>query len=335
MTAGLAAVRRAADPLARRPGGRAVLWVVGLLALWAVLAAALPHGAPTGIIIQGLILGAINGLVALAVVLVWRASRYLNFAAAALGAVAAVLAIEMHIKLNLNYFVCMATGIVAAGLIGGVVEVFILRRFANAPRLIVAVATIGVGQILFALSVIIPVEWNAGNNSGHFTTPFNIHFTIAPVVFNGNYVVAMVVVPVVMAALTWFFRYTSYGVAIRAAADNGDRARLLGIPVRRLSTIIWIMTGVLSGLAILLRVPIEGFSSFASVSNDGAELLLFIFTAAVVAGMTSLPVAVLASMALGVLDSLGAWTFQNSSLVDALLLVVIFLALFFRRQTLS
>jgi branched-chain amino acid transport system permease protein len=329
------AVQRPAQAVAARPGGRAVLWILGALAAWAVLAAVLPHGAPAGIMVQGLVLGAIDGLVALAVVMVWRANRVLNFAAADMGAVAGVLAIELHIKLGLNYFVCVATGLVSAALIGAVVEVFILRRFARAPRLIMAVATIGVAQLLYGLSILIPVEWSSGNNAGHFTTPFTVHFTVWPVLFSGNYVVAMVAIPVVLVALTWFFRYTSYGVAIRAAADNGDRAQLLGIPVRRLSTIVWTITGLLSALAIVLRVPIEGFSSFQSVSDSGPRLLLFTFAAAVMAGMTSLPVAVVASLGLGILEALGGWTFQNANLVDALLLVVILIALGVRRSALS
>ena len=330
-----AAARRASDPVSSRPGGRGVMWAALAAAAWLFLARVLPHGAPAGIVVQGVVLGAINSLVALAMVLVWRSSRILNFAAANMGAVAAVLAIELHIKLNMNYFVCVATGIVAAAFIGAVVEVFILRRFTHAPRLIASVATIGISQVLYGLSILIPVEWNKGNNSGNFSTPFNVHFTISPVLFNGNYAVAMVIVPVVMAVLTVFFRYSSYGVAIRAAADNGDRARLLGIPVKRLSTIVWTITGILSALAIVLRVPIQGFSAFSSVSNDGTELLLFSLTAMVMANMTNLPVVVMSSVALGVLDSLGAWTFQNSSLVDALLLVVIVLALLVKRQKLS
>ncbi|HET6811817.1 MAG TPA: ABC transporter permease [Acidimicrobiales bacterium] len=329
------AVRRASDRVWSLPGGRGFSWLVAAIVVWLLLARTLPHGAPAGIVIQGVVLGAINGLVALVVVLVWRSSRVLNFAAANMGAVAGVLAIELHIKLNQNYFVCVATGLVAAAAVGALVELFIMRRFSNASRLIASVATIGISQVLYGLSVLIPVEWNKGNNSGNFSTPFNIHFTISPVLFNGNYVAAMVIVPIVMAALTVFFRYSSYGVAIRAAADNGDRARLLGIPVKRLSTIVWTITGILSALAILLRVPIQGFSAFNSVSNDGTELLLFSLTAMVIANMTNLPVVVLASIALGVLDSLGAWTFQNSSLVDALLLVVIVLALLAKRQKLS
>ncbi|HZU73523.1 MAG TPA: ABC transporter permease [Acidimicrobiales bacterium] len=329
------AFRRPLDAARGNPAARAVAGALVALVVWGVLAAVLPHGAPAGIIVQGAILGAVNALVSLSVVLVYRANRVINFAAADMGAVAAVLAIELHIKTGVNYFVSIATGLVAAALIGAVVEFAILRRFARAPRLIVAVATIGLAQILNGASVLIPIKWSSGQNSGTFTTPFNVHFQIWPVLFNGNYVAALVVVPAVLVALTWFFRYTSYGVAIRAAADNGDRAMLLGVPVRRLSTVVWTITGVLSALAALLRVPIQGFASFSSVSSSGTELLLLTFAAFVIAGMTSMPVAVMATVALGVVDQLGSWTFQNAGPDDLLLLIVILATLLLKRDRLS
>lgn len=302
---------------------------------WAVLAAVLPHGAPAGIILAGAVFGGINALVAISIVLVYKANRVFNFAAAEFGAVAAVVAIELHIQVRVNYFESVAAGLVLSALLGAIVEITILRRFSKAPRLILAVATIGLAQLLNGASVIIPTEWSNYGNSGTFTTPFNIHFMVFPVLFNGNYIVAMILVPLVLAALGWFLRATSYGVAIRAAADNGDRARLIGVPVARLSTVVWAITGVLSALAVLLRVPILGFESFASVSSGGPELLLLTFTAAVIAGMTSVPVALIASVGLGIADQLGAWTFQNSAYVDAMLLVVILVALLVRRERLS
>jgi len=319
----------------RSVASRIVTGVVLALAVWGALNLVLPHGAPLGIIVQGAVLGAIDALVTLAIVLVYRANRVINFAAADIGAVAAVLAIELHIKTNMNYFLAIAVGLVTAAVIGGIVEFFILRRFARAPRLIVAVATIGIAQILNGASIIIPIKWSSGPNNGTFTTPFNVHFTIWPVRFDGDYVVALIVVPVVLLGLVWFFRYTSYGVAIRASADNGDRAMLLGVPVRRLSTVVWTMTGVLSALAALLRTPILGFASFSSVSSSGPELLLFTLTAAVIAGMTNMPTAVIATVLLGVADRLGAWTFRNAGPVDLMLLVIIVVALFVRRDRLS
>ena len=314
---------------------RIALWVVIAVALWGLLDLVLPHGAPLGIIVQGAVLGAVNALVALSIVLVYRANRVINFAAAEMGSVGAVLAIELHIKTGMNYFLSIIIGLIAAAVIGAGVEYFILRRFSRAPRLIVAVATIGIAQILNGASILIPVKWSSGKNSGTFTTPFDIHFSIWPVRFDGNYVVALIVVPIVLLALVWFFRYTAYGVAIRASADNGDRAMLLGVPVRRLSTVVWTITGVLSALAALMRVPILGFASFSSVSNSGPELLLFTLTAAVIAGMTSMPTAVGATIALGIADQLGAWTFRNAGPVDLMLLVIILVALLVRRDKLS
>ena len=305
------------------------------LAIWAVLARLLPHGAPPGIILSGAVFGGINSLVAISIVLVYKANRVINFAAAEFGAVAAVVAIELHIRVHLNYFASVAAGLALSAVLGAVTEVAILRRFAKAPRLIVAVATIGLAQLLNGLSVIIPTEWSHYGNSGTFTTPFKAHFFVRPVLFNGNYIAAMVVVPVVLAGLAWFLRATSYGTAIRAAADNGDRARLMGIPVARLSTVVWTITGVLSALAVLLRVPILGFESFSSVSGGGPDLLLQTLTAAVIASMSSIPVALVAAVGLGIAEQLGAWTFQNSTYVDALLLGVILITLLLRRERLS
>lgn len=317
--------------LFRHPFGKSAVGATSAIVLWRVLDAILPHGAPTGIILAGAVFGAINALVAMSIVLVYRANRVVNFAAAEFGSVAAVIAIELHIIEHVNYFLAIISGLVAAAVMGAVVELLILRRFANAPRLIVAVATIGLAQVLNGLSVLVPIEWNGANNSGTFTTPWTAQFRIAPVVFNGNYVLAIIVVPIVLLTLALFLRYTHYGIAIRASAENGDRARLLGVPVRRLSTLIWTITGVLSALAVLLRVPIIGFSSFDSVSSGGLPLLLQTLTAAVIGSMTSLPVTVVAAIGIGIADQLSAWSFRDATYVDAALLGVILVVLLAKR----
>jgi branched-chain amino acid transport system permease protein len=324
----------APEVLSRRPTRAAIGAVVGVL-VWLVARVVLPHGAPLGILLAGGVFGAINSLVAISIVLVYRANRAVNFAAADFGSVAAVVAIELHILEHVNYFIAIATGLVLSGILGAVLEATILRRFSRFPRLIFSVATIGLGQLLNGLSVIVPIEWNSGGSSGTFTTPFNFHLTIFPVVFNGNYLLAVIVVPVVLLALVWFLRYSSYGIAIRAAADNGDRARLLGVPVTRLSTIVWGITGVLSAMAVLLRVPILGFESFLSVSSSGPQLLLYTLAAAVIGSMESLPVTVAASIGLGIVSQLAAWCFHNATYADAALFVVILAVMLVRRERLS
>lgn len=321
---------------AASPGrARWFIYAVAPFLAWPVLAAVLPHGAPAGVVLSGAVFGAINSLVAMSIVLVWRANRVINFAAAEFGSVAAVVAIELHIQQHVNYFLSVGAGLASAAVLGAVLELFILRRFAQAPRLIVAVATIGIAQLLNGASLLIPIEWTHGTNAGSFTTPWSVQFRIFPVVFDGNYVTAVLAVAVAMGALVWFLRFTHYGVAVRAAADNSDRARLLAVPVRRLATIVWTITAVLSALAILLRVPIVGFSSFDGVSSGGLPLLLETLTAAVLAGMNSLPGTVVAAIGLGVADQLSAWTFRDSTYVDAALLVVILISLLARRERLS
>jgi branched-chain amino acid transport system permease protein len=282
----------------------------------------LPNGLPLGIILVGAVFGSLNALVAIGIVLVYKANKVVNFAQAEFGSVAAVIAIELRLKSHWNYLAAIVAGLVLALVLGALVEMLVMRRFRNAPRLIVAVATIGLAQVLNGISVIIPLKWS-GLSTGNFATPFETHFSIYPVRFSGDYVVVMVVVPLVLLALTWFLKFTDYGVAIRAAAENGDRANLLGVPVTRLSTIVWAIAGVLSALAVVLRVPLLGFASFTSVSGGGFSLLLRTLAAAVIGGMTSLPITFLAAVGLGILQELGAWTFHNSTYVDAMLLFVI------------
>src|SRR3954471_4139199 len=216
---------RTKDQVAGRAAalGKAGLGVLLSLVGWVLLAKLLPNGAPPGIVLNGIVFGSLNGLIAIGIVLVYRANKVVNFAQAEFGSVAAVLAIEFKLRLGWNYFLAVGAGLVMAFLIGALAEVLVIRRFARAPRLILAVVTIGLAQILNGLSVLIPLKWT-GLDSGRFITPFSATFKVDPVVFDANYVVVLIVVPIVLVALTLFLRYTDYGVAIRAAAENRDRA---------------------------------------------------------------------------------------------------------------
>ncbi|MEA3020619.1 MAG: branched-chain amino acid transport system permease protein livM, partial [Actinomycetota bacterium] len=321
--------------LSRLPStARPVLALAAAIAAYGIAARVSPNGAPLGIVALGVVFGALNALVALGIVLVYRANKVVNFAQAEFGSVAAVLAIEFRIQLGWNYFLAVAAGLAISLVLGALVEMVIIRRFYRAPRLILAVVTIGLAQVLSGIAILIPIEWNGLSNK-RFTTPFTWRFSIKPVVMNANYLVAVIAVVAVLIALTAFLRYSAYGVAIRAAAENGDRANLLGVPVKRLSTIVWALSGFMSALAVILRVPILGFSSFSSVSGGGFSLLLRTLAAAVIGGMESLPVTAAAAIGLGILQELGAWWFHNATYVDAMLLGIILIALLAQRDKLT
>ena len=315
-------------------GAKVPAALVGLVVLQKVLDGTLRNGAPLGIIAYGVMLGSLNALVALGIVLIYRANKVVNFAQAEFGSVAGVLAVEFRLQLHLPFFVCVGLGLVLAFIVGVIVETVVIRRFRQAPRLILSVVTIGLAQILNGISVLIPLLWS-GLSSEKFTTPFSAKFEIAPVKFDGNSVIVVVAVPIVVLALTVFLRYTDYGIAIRAAAENGDRANLLGVPTKRLTTIVWGIAGFMSALAIILRVSLVGFTSFSSVSGGGYSLLLTTLAAAVLGSMESLPVTFGAAVALGVIHELGSWTFHTATYVDALLLVVILAFLLAKRARFS
>jgi branched-chain amino acid transport system permease protein len=333
------AVRRPADLSERKltsVNRRALVYLgagAGAVVLWAIADHLLPRGLPVGIVLSGVVFGSLDALLACAVVLVYKASRAVNFAQAEFGAVAAVLSIEFIFKWHLNYVLSIVTGLVIAAATGVIVELSVIRRLRFAPRLIVAVATIGLAEILDGFSQLIPIEWS-GRTSTSLVTPFgsHMHFRLFPYVFNGDYVVAVIAVAIALAALTLFLRFSAYGVAIRASAENRDRAQLLGVPVGRLSTVVWSIAAVLSALTVMLRVPIVGFASFESVSSSGPTLLLRVFAAAVIGGMDSLPLTAVAALGLGVLGGFGAWTFQDATYIDALLLIVILGALLLQRE---
>lgn len=303
------------------------LGTAAALVIYLIANAVLPNHLPIGIVILGAVFGSFYALVAMGIVLIYRANRVINFAQADIGAVAGVLAIELNVH-GLNYFAAIFVGLVTAGGIGALVNVAIIRRFRKAPRLIVAVATIGIAQILGGIAQIIPLLWRG---TGAFTTPFDTTFRINPVVFSGNHLVAMVVVPIVMLLVVGFLRFTDYGVVIRAAAENGDRASLLGIPVPRLSTIVWCVAGVLSALAVILRVPILGFTSFVSVTGAGNALLMRTLAAAVIGRMENLGRTVVAAIAIGIFESAAIWQVPRTTVVDAMLVVVILVALLAQR----
>jgi branched-chain amino acid transport system permease protein len=242
---------------------------------------------PNGIFLQGIVLGALNGLLAMGLVLIYRANRIINFAQGALGAFAATLAGWLVTVHGWPFYVAVGVGLVAAVASSAFVEWGIIRRFSKAPRLILTVATIAVAQLLSAVELII-----AGLNEGAtfeqpFKTPLAASFEFGGVRFTGDHVFVLLVTPVVIGALVWFMHGTGFGLAARAAAEDSDRARLLGVRVKRVSMLVWMVAGFLSAVTAILQAPVTGFQLG---SLAGFSLLMRALAAAVIGRMENLPV---------------------------------------------
>ncbi len=310
----------------------AVLTVAGVLILLVAVPALWPHSAPRGQILNGAEFGAVNGLLALGLVLTYRASRVINFSYGAMGALAATVAVELNLAHHVNWFVCIGIALLVGAALGIVVDGIIRWRFFTAPRLIVMVVTIGLAQLFGGIQLLVPGWLGGPSIVGGVDTPLTAHHVLVfPVLFNGNDLLIAIVVPVVLVAMGWFLLRTDAGIAVRSVADNSDRARLLGIPVRRLSTLVWVIAGLLAGLTSILSAPSAGITIAAGA---GPALILPALAAAIIAGMESLPVAFGAGVALGITSGLFEFNMPRygSAVGDVVNLVAILLGLLFLQR---
>ncbi len=319
-------------PIVRRTILGAIATVV-ILGLWVITSALWPNSAPLGLVLQGVVFGTVTGLLGIGLVLIYRTNKMINFAYGAMGGVAGVLSVMLFVEAGVNYYLSMAIGLVTGLAVGGIVEIFVIRRFANATRLILTVATIGLAQILGVVQLYIPTWFGSSGLVGGFETPFTFTFEISPVTFTGDHVAILAVVPPILAGLAWFMLRTDVGIAVRAAADNADRALLYGIPIKRLSTIVWVVAGGLAGLTFILKAPFTGSASTALGSIS--SLLLPAIAAAVVARMESLPIAFGAGVGLGIIEQVVFWNTKKASAITVAFLGVILLALLFQKEKVS
>lgn len=326
------------ESLGGTAAGRAVRSLAVVLAVVALLpvglALLLPGSRPVGVLLYGAVIGCLYGLIAVGVVLVHRANRVVNFAQAGLGAVPAVLALLLLTDKGVPYLLVLPVLIAGAVALGALVEIAFIRRFASSPRLVLAVVTIGVAQLLAYVEFQVP-KWVSGDvlPPNSFPTPFSgVTATIGGTVFSGDSLMAVLVSASAVACLAVFLRRTRLGTAVRASAENPDRAALLGIPVRRVGLVVWMIAAVLSALGIFLRAPLVGLP-IGTIT--GPSILLPALAAAVIARMESLPVAFGAGIALGVVDLSTFYSTRDSRLSAAILLPVILLALLLQRKSFS
>ncbi len=291
-----------------------------------------PYPLPREIFIGGAVIGCLYALVGMGLILVYRANRIINFAQAQLGAVPAVTGLLLIALKGWSYYLVIPIVIGLAIMLGAVVEIGPVRRLSNAPRLILTVATIGIGFVLLVAEFLVKLGLSdelLDTARTEFPTPFDgFTFTIGIQKFNGNHIVTVVVVAAIVVALSAFFRFTDMGIAVRASAENGERASLLGIPVKRVSTVVWIIATLMSAVGVFLRAPLVGIplSGFT-----GETILLLGLATAVIARMDSLPTALLAGMFIGCVDRSAVFRTNSPALAYASMTVVILAALLLQK----
>jgi ABC-type branched-subunit amino acid transport system permease subunit len=280
---------------------------------------------PAYSLVDGVGVGLQYGLLAMGLVLIYRTSRVLNFAHGQLGVVAAVLLSHLVIDGNVPYAVALPIVLVVAALTGAGSEL-VIRRLADRPRLLVMVATIGLSQVLYLISLL-PFIRPSGLLV-EYPLPFHVTFTVGPFVNSAGRTLTIIAAPIIALGFAGFFALSKTGMRLRATADNPESARLAGIPVKRMGTIAWVLAALLSACTAILAAPDQG-SAFTNPL--GPDLLLRALTAALLAGMTSMTVAFIAGIAIGVIQQVLQVNYPSSpATIELWMFALIIVALVLR-----
>ena len=295
-----------------------------------------PDPIPPEVLANGVVIGSLYSLVAVGLILVYRGNRIINFAQAQLGAVPAVVALLLIAKRGVPYVAVLPIVVFGAALLGAGTEVTLVRRFAQAPRLILTVVTIGVGILLVVMEffakqavggeLIDQLAFDYNSPVSGFTYRWGVQ------TFKGDHLMTVLIVGIVIAALGAFFKFTDMGIAVRASAENGERASLLGIPVKRVSTVVWALAAVLSSIGIFLRGPLIGINL---TGNTGLSVLLFGLAIAVMAKMDSMPLAFGSGLLIGAINEGVIFSTNRNALTNVVMFAVIVVALLIQRGALT
>jgi ABC-type branched-subunit amino acid transport system permease subunit len=304
---------------------RSANWVAGVLAFYWLLQR-LWHP-PAGVILLGAVVGGLYAMIALGVALVYRANRFVNFAQGDIGGAPAALTVLLISALHWPYPVGILVGLTSGVLLGVVIEFTVIRRFANAPRLVLTVVSIGLSALLTIVEVGLPNFFGLTFTPESFPSPFNFHFAVGPIRFHGNDILAMVMVPVALASLAWFLNKTHVGVAIRACAESRDRASLLGVPVKRVNLVVWAVSSLLATVALILWAGVVGLPIGSPL---GLDVLLIVLGAAALGRFENMPVIAGASILIGIVEQSAVWDTGSSDTVYLVVFLVIMAALLFQ-----
>jgi branched-chain amino acid transport system permease protein len=245
------------------------------------------------LVVDGALAGMVYALIALAFVLVYKASRMINFALGEwvmLGA--RLVATGVH-TLGLSLGGGVGLGVAGMVVLAVTFNRSVVRPLVDRPLISLLMVTIGLGILLRGAVALIFSGVPSRIPLPLWDSPTVLGVSVAP-----EKLVAAAVAVVCMTAVTWFFRTTRTGLALRAMADDQQTALAVGIDVHRHLGFAWAMAGGLAAVAGTLW-------SVAAGGGFGLVLLgLKVFPIVVVGGLDSIPGTIISAVGMGVLESL-------------------------------
>jgi branched-chain amino acid transport system permease protein len=271
--------------------------------------------------LNGISTGAVYAAVALALVLIWRSTRIVNFAQGAMFMFTTFIASAV-IGSGGSYWLGFAAALGCGLVLGALVERVLIRRVEGGPPLNAVIVALG---LLVLLEAVAGMIW--GNTPRSFPPAFSIRgYEIGGtrVLFAPNDTFTVLVVIATALALRLLFQRTKVGLQMRAAAFQPEVARMLGVRVGRMLTLGWALAALVGSLAGLLIAP----SVFVG-PNQFDPLLVFGFTAAIIGGLDRPEGAAVGGVLLGLVLSYVSG-YEGSALVTLAALVLLVIVLMIR-----
>lgn len=197
------------------------------------------------LIYSGVAIGAIYGLMAMAFAMTYKATGLLNFAQGELGMLIAYMAWSISVALGTSTWALIGGALVSSVLLGLAIEKFIMRKMIGQPVFSAVLVTVGLGVIITSLVLMI---WGGEQQR------IDVKYASDIVMFGGlrmrvSQIAVIAVLALALLSTHVFFRYSRFGIAMRAVAADQRTASLMGISVARVQSVAWATSSVLAGLA--------------------------------------------------------------------------------------
>jgi branched-chain amino acid transport system permease protein len=202
--------------------------------------------------LNGIAVGAIYALVALGIVLIYKATEVLNFAHGDLLVVSAFSAWGLIAVAGLPFWLALLLVVLGVSALSYLLDAFVIRRIAGQPQFAGVMLTIALAFMMRGI-----VSMVAGPEARNYSTPFTgQHSTVAGIAIGHLQLVILGITLAVTVTFFLFFRHTRLGVAMQAASQNQLAAYLNGIRVKRVNSLVWALAGACAAVAGVLLAPI-------------------------------------------------------------------------------
>ncbi len=251
------------------------------------------------LLLSGIAQGCIYGLIALGFVLIYKATETVSFAQGELMMLGAFCALAAITMFGLPFWMAALLAVVVMALLGVLLELVVIRPVLGQPQFAIVMLTIGIGYVMRGVITMVP---GIGTDTHTLPVPYKDEvWKLGALVLNVEQMVVVLATAVLCALLFVMFRYSKLGIAMQASSQNQLAAYYMGIPVKRLNSLVWGLAAAVAAIAGMLLAPIT------FVHANMGFIGLKAFPAAVVGGFGSLPGAIVGGLVIGVVESLAGF----------------------------